>query len=35
MAQRSIDKLIRDTDGRCAFHSADAVESVAGTAQAS
>ena len=35
MAQRSIDKLIRDTDGICTFHSADSVDFVAGTAQAS
>ena len=35
MAQRSIDKLIRDTDGLCEFHSADSVDIVAGTAQAS
>ena len=35
MAQRSIDKLIRDMDGICVFHTADSVDIVAGTAQAS
>ena len=35
MAQRSIDKLLRDADGQCAFHSEDSVDFVASTAQAS
>ena len=35
MAQRSIDKLMRDADGLCVFHNVDSVDLVAGTAQAS
>lgn len=35
MAQRNIDKLIRDSDGLCDFHSADSVDRVAAAAQAS
>ncbi len=35
MAQRNIDRLLRDTGGDCSFHSADSVDFVAGTAQAS
>jgi GTP-binding protein HflX len=35
MAQRNIDKLIREAEGGCEFHKADAVDFVAGTAQAS
>ena len=35
MAQRNIDKLLRETGGDCSFHSADSVDFVAGTAQAS
>jgi GTP-binding protein HflX len=35
MAQRSIDKLLRDAVGICEFHTADSVDFVASTAQAS
>jgi hypothetical protein len=35
MAQRNIDKIIREADGGCDFHKADSVDFVAGTAQAS
>ena len=35
MAQRNIDKLIRETGADCTFHPADSVDFVAGTAQAS
>jgi hypothetical protein len=35
MAQRNIDKLIRDSGGGCDFHLADDANNVAGTAQAS
>jgi len=35
MAQRNIDKIIREADGGCEFHKADSVDFVAGTAQAS
>ena len=35
MAQRSIDKLLRDADGLCAFHTPNSVDFVASTAQAS
>jgi GTP-binding protein HflX len=35
MAQRNIDKLLRETGDDCSFHSADSVDFVAGTAQAS
>jgi GTP-binding protein HflX len=35
MAQRNIDKLIRDSGGTCDFHPADDAGNVAGTAQAS
>jgi hypothetical protein len=35
MAQRNIDKIIRDAGGGCDFHQADSVDIVAGTAQAS
>ena len=35
MAQRNIDKLLRETGDDCSFHSADSVDFLAGTAQAS
>jgi GTP-binding protein HflX len=35
MAQRNIDKLLRETGDDCSFHTADSVDFVAGTAQAS
>ncbi|MGB5439027.1 MAG: ribosome rescue GTPase HflX [Gammaproteobacteria bacterium] len=35
MAQRNLDKLLRETGGDCSFHSADDVDFLAGTAQAS
>jgi GTP-binding protein HflX len=35
MAQRNIDKIIREADSVCVFHKADSVDFVAGTAQAS
>lgn len=35
MAQRNIDKLVRESGVECAFHPADSVDIVAGTAQAS
>lgn len=35
MAQRNIDKITREAVGGCEFHKADAVDFVAGTAQAS
>ena len=35
MAQRNIDKIIREAEGGCDFHKADSVDFVAGTAQAS
>jgi len=35
MAQRNIDKIISEADGKCDFHKADAVDFLAGTAQAS
>ena len=35
MAKRNIDKITREADGSCDFHKADAVDFVAGTAQAS
>jgi GTP-binding protein HflX len=35
MAQRNIDKLVRDSHGACEFHPADSSDSVAATAQAS
>jgi GTP-binding protein HflX len=35
MAQRNIDKLLRETGDDCSFHLADSVDFVAGTAQAS
>jgi len=35
MAQRNIDKIIREADGSCDFHQADSVDFLAGTAQAS
>jgi GTP-binding protein HflX len=35
MAQRNIDKLLRETGEDCSFHFADSVDFVAGTAQAS
>jgi GTP-binding protein HflX len=35
MAQRNIDKLVRESDGACEFHFADTVGMVTGTAQAS
>jgi len=35
MAQRNIDKLLRETGEDCSFHHADSVDFVAGTAQAS
>ena len=35
MAQRNIDKIIREAEGGCDFHKAESVDIVAGTAQAS
>jgi GTP-binding protein HflX len=35
MAQRNIDKLIRDSGGACDFHTANAANNVASAAQAS
>jgi GTP-binding protein HflX len=35
MAQRNIDKILRETEDDCDFHKADSVDIVAGTAQAS
>ena len=35
MAQRNIDKLLRETGEDCSFHTADSVDFLAGTAQAS
>ena len=35
MAQRNIDKLLREAGGNCSFHVVDSVDFVAGTAQAS
>jgi len=35
MAQRNIDRIIRDADADCDFHRADSIDIVAGTAQAS
>jgi GTP-binding protein HflX len=35
MSKHNIDKLIRDADGSCEFHSVDSVDIVAGAAQAS
>jgi hypothetical protein len=35
MAQRNIDRLMRESDGACEFHLAQSVGIVPGTAQAS
>ncbi|MBT8117114.1 MAG: GTPase HflX [Gammaproteobacteria bacterium] len=35
MAQRNIDKLMRESPGECRFHAAETVDSLAGAAQAS
>ncbi len=35
MAQRNVDKLLRETGDDCSFHAADDVDFLAGTAQAS
>ena len=35
MAQRNIDKLMRESPGECRFHAAETDDSVAGAAQAS
>ncbi len=35
MAQRNIDKLVRESDGACKFHFADSIGMVTGTAQVS